>query len=67
MWKWFERIFEDKYIVTISDPDSRSQKIFELRELKKIDNHSIVGRDMKGRKFQFNKVKAFDYSVTKEY
>lgn len=66
MWKWFEKVFEDKYVVTLYRPDGK-KKVFFLRELKKIDNNTVVGRDMDRRKIEYKTVEPFDYHVLKEY
>ena len=67
MRKWFEKVFEDKYVVTLYRGDDKGKKVFFLRELKKIDNNTVVGRDMNRRKIEFKTVEPFDYHVLKEY
>lgn len=67
MQTWFEKVFEDKYVVTLYRGDSKQKKVFFLRELKKIDNNTVVGRDMNRRKIEYKTVEPFDYLVLKEY
>ena len=70
MTNWLKRVLYDKYEVTIwyneSDGTKRTQ-FFELSELSKIDQTSLKGRDMKGRKINIKTTDQFNYQVRKIY
>jgi hypothetical protein len=70
MTSWLKRLLYDKYEVTIwyneNDGTKRTQ-FFELSELNKIDQTSLKGRDMKGRKINIKTTDQFNYQVRKIY
>ena len=70
MTNWLKRLLYDKYEVTIwyneNDGTKRTQ-FFELSELSKIDQTSLRGRDMDGRKINIKTTEKFDYQVRKIY
>lgn len=70
MTNWLKRLLYDKYEVTIwyneNDGTKRTQ-FFELSELNKIDQTSLKGRDMKGRKINIKTTDQFNYQVRKIY
>ena len=52
MTNWLKRLLYDKYEVTIwfTEDGKKTKSFFELSELNKIDQTSLRGRDMDGRK-----------------
>lgn len=70
MTSWLKRLLYDKYEVTIwynENDGTKKTQFFELSELNKIDQTSLKGRDMKGRKINIKTTDQFNYQVRKIY
>jgi hypothetical protein len=69
MTNWLKRLLYDKYEVTIwfTEDGKKTKSFFELSELSKIDQTSLRGRDMDGRKINIKTTEKFDYQVRKIY
>ena len=70
MTSWLKRLLYDKYEVTIwynENDSTKKTQFFELSELNKIDQTSLKGRDMKGRKINIKTTDQFNYQVRKIY
>lgn len=69
MTNWLKRLLYDKYEVTIwfTEDGKKTKSFFELSELNKIDQTSLRGRDMDGRKINIKTTEQFDYQVRKIY
>ena len=69
MTNWLKRLLYDKYEITIwfTEDGKKTKSFFELSELNKIDQTSLRGRDMDGRKINIKTTEQFDYQVRKIY
>jgi hypothetical protein len=69
MTNWLKRLLYDKYEITIwfTEDGKKTKSFFELSELNKIDQTSLRGRDMDGRKINIKTTEKFDYQVRKIY
>ena len=67
---FFKRLFDDCYIVTLYLKDENgkpSQRVFELEKVTKLNNTTLRGRDLEGRKIEFNSTIPFNYEKVKVY
>lgn len=64
---WFKRVFEDYYIVTVYYKNSNKTRTFELKEIKKINNKQIKGKNKYGEEIDYCTSEPFDYYVEKIY
>jgi hypothetical protein len=63
---WLYRLFNDLYIVEITD-ELGNKNVYYLRHIKKISNNVLKGINEEGLSIEFNSAKPFSYKVKKLY
>lgn len=67
---FFKRLFNDCYEVTLYLKDEngkQSTRVFMMQSVRKLNNKTLTGRDMQGRKIEFNSTIPFNYEKIKIY
>ena len=63
---WLYRLFNDLYIVEITD-DNGNKSVYNLQHIKKLSNNVLKGINEEGLSVELNSVKPFSYKVKKLY
>jgi hypothetical protein len=63
---WLYRLFNDLYIVEITD-ENGNKSVYHLQHIKKITNNVLKGTDREGLFVELNSVKPFSYKLKKLY
>lgn len=67
---FFKKLFDDCYVVTLYLKDENGKqttRVFELQKISKLNNKTLRGRDLDGRKIEFNSTIPFNYEKIKVY
>lgn len=62
---WFTKVFEDYFIVEIIHGGKK--KTFHMKEIKKITNNTLTGKDLNDHQVTYCTSDPFDYYVKKIY
>lgn len=63
---WFKRVFEDYFVVTIYYKNGKT-RTFHMKEIKKINNKLLRGKNIHGEAIDYCTSEPFDYYVKKIY